>query len=83
MIYDPQLVALDEAGQTHNLAVDSALAHPEVPMLLAWASHAAPDVGTLNAIHAAAPWVQVASGTPDIFKQQIQDLLISASVAIT
>ena len=52
-------------------------------MLLAWASHAAPDVGTLNAIHAAAPWVQVASGTPDIFKQQIQDLLISASVAIT
>ena len=83
MIYDPQLVALDEARQPHNLAVHSALAHPDVPMLLAWPSQTPPDVGTLRAIHAAAPWVQVASGRPDVFKKQIQDLLISASVAIT
>jgi hypothetical protein len=83
MIYDPQLVALDEARRPHSLAVDSALAHPDVPMLLAWPSQTPPDVGTLRAIHAAAPWVQVASGTPEIFKEQIKDLLMSASVAIT
>ena len=83
MIYDPQLVALDEAGQPHNFAVDSALAHPDVPMLLAWPTQTPPKAGTLRAIHAAAPWVQVASGTPDILKEQIQDLLNSASVAVS
>ena len=82
MIYDPHLVAVDETGQSHNLAIDSALAHPDVPMLLAWPSQTPPDVGTLRAIHAAAPRVQVGSGMPDIFKEQIQDLLISASVAV-
>jgi hypothetical protein len=81
MIYDPQLSARDEAGQAHNLAMDSALAHPDVPMVLAWPSHGPPDVGTLNAIHAAAPWVQVAASTPDKFRQEIHDLLASASVA--
>ena len=83
MIYDPQLVALDEVGQTHNLAIDSALAHPDVPMLLTWPSQTPPDVGTLRVIHIAAPWVHVASRTPDILKRQIHDLLMSASVAVT
>jgi hypothetical protein len=80
MIYDPQLVALDEAGQTRNLAIDSAQAHPDVPMLLAWFSDNPPDVGTLRAIRVAVPWVHVASGTPSVLKQQIADLLISTRV---
>ena len=34
LIYDPTLVALDADGTSHNLAVESALAHPEIPMLV-------------------------------------------------
>ena len=36
MIYDPDLFAIDDAGRQHNLALDSALAHPDIPMVLAW-----------------------------------------------
>jgi hypothetical protein len=36
MVYDPLLTALDAHGGRYSLAVDSALAHPEVPMMLAW-----------------------------------------------
>ncbi len=50
MIYDPQLTALNARGHRYNLAVESAQAHPEVPMLLAWAPNEVPDVGTLRAI---------------------------------
>jgi hypothetical protein len=82
MIYDPELFARDEAGLARNLAMDSALAHPDVPMVLAWPSQAPPDIGTLNAIHAAAPWVQVAASTPEMFEKQIHDVLMSATVAI-
>ena len=39
----PQLTALDSLGQRYNLAVDSARAHPEVPMLLAWSPAEVPD----------------------------------------
>jgi hypothetical protein len=62
--------------------MDSALAHPDVPMVLAWPSHASPDLGTLRALHAAAPWVQVAASTPEMFEKQIHDVLMSATVAI-
>jgi len=34
LIYDPTLVALDDHGVSQNLAVESALAHPELPMLV-------------------------------------------------
>src|ERR1700726_2262493 len=34
LIYDPTLVALDADGASHNLAVESALAHPDIPMLV-------------------------------------------------
>jgi hypothetical protein len=34
LIYDPSLVALDADGASHNLAVESALAHPALPMLV-------------------------------------------------
>lgn len=59
-IYDPELVAYDDAGHVHNLAIDSALAHPDVPMLLAWPK-TPPDVVTMRAIRSAVPWVHVAA----------------------
>jgi hypothetical protein len=34
LIYDPTLVALDASGAAQNLAVESALAHPDLPMLV-------------------------------------------------
>ncbi|HLZ26875.1 MAG TPA: hypothetical protein VKV73_06100 [Chloroflexota bacterium] len=33
LVYDPTLVALDADGTSHNLAVESALAHPDIPMI--------------------------------------------------
>src|SRR5437763_9354218 len=45
MIYDPDLTGLTDLGLPCNLAVDSARAHPEVPMLLAWAPSDPPDAG--------------------------------------
>src|SRR5919199_6151173 len=60
MIYDPDLTALDASGRRHSLAADSALAHPDVPMLLAWSPGSVPDPGTLPAIQAEAPDVHVA-----------------------
>ena len=64
MIYYPELIALNDLGQPYNLAVDSARAHPEVPMLLAWAPSHVPDAGTLRAIRAEAPQVHAASHDP-------------------
>ena len=78
MVYDPHLIALDDAGDTHNLAIDSALAHPDVPMLLAWPADTVPDAGTLRAIRAAAPWVIVARHEPGAFRTQIEDVVGAA-----
>ena len=75
MIYDPQLTAPDAAGHVHSLAVDSALAHPDVPMLLAWSPKSVPDAGTLRAIRAQAPHVQVAAHEPAALVSQINRLL--------
>src|SRR5215831_11299853 len=61
MIYDPLLTAQDNMGQRYNLAVDSARAHPELPMLLAWSPSSTPDAATVSAIQADAPHVQVAA----------------------
>jgi hypothetical protein len=75
MIYDPQLTALDLAGQRYSLAVDSAVAHPDVPMLLAWSPAAAPDGGTLRAIRAQAPHVHLAPPNPAVVLRQVDRLL--------
>jgi hypothetical protein len=75
MIYDPQLTAPDAAGRVHSLAADSALAHPEVPMLLAWSPQSMPDAGTVRAIRAAAPQVHVAAPQPAALLRQIRTLL--------
>jgi len=75
MIYDPSLTALDEHGVRYNLAIDSARAHPEIPMLLAWPPDEVPDAGTLRAIRSAAPLVHVAAHASDARLNQIRDLL--------
>jgi hypothetical protein len=79
MIYDPELTAEDQAGRGHNLAVDSALAHPEVPMLLAWSPGADLDVGTLRAIRAEAPRVHVAAQQREGLLHQVDGLLCAPS----
>jgi hypothetical protein len=75
MIYDPQLTAPDAVGHIHSLAVDSAVAHPDVPMLLASSPKSAPDGGTLSAIRAQAPHVHVAAHEPAALLRQIKALL--------
>jgi hypothetical protein len=75
MISDPHLTAFDDAGALRNVALDSAIAHPDVPMLLAWSRTTVPDAGTLRAIHYAAPWVHVAAREPAALRSQIHELL--------
>jgi hypothetical protein len=78
MIYDPLLTALDTHGQRYNLAVDSARAHTEVPMLLAWSPTQTPDASVLRAIRAETPHVHAARRTSVARLKQVRDL-ISAS----
>ena len=75
MIYDPQLTSPDAEGHVHSLAVDSALAHPDVPMLLAWSPKSVPDTGTLRAIRAQVPHVHTAASEPAALLAQIRGLL--------
>jgi hypothetical protein len=75
MIYDPTLVSLDADGHTHNLAIDSALAHPDVPMLLAWSSDSVPDAGTLREIRQHVPHAHVAARDPAALLRQVRGLL--------
>jgi hypothetical protein len=79
MIYDPNLTGLDDLGHSYNLAVDSARAHPEVPMLLAWSPTEVPDAGTLRAIKAEARQVHAAAREPAARLRQIHELLATAS----
>jgi|SRR5919202_1016457 hypothetical protein len=75
MVYDPTLVSLDPDGRLHNLAIDSALAHPEVPMLLAWPPDSVPDADTVRELRAHAPHVQVAAPAPEALLHQVRALL--------
>jgi hypothetical protein len=81
MIYDVHLQAPDVHGVHYNLAIDSALAHPDVPMLLDWAPHEPPDVGTLREIKARAPHVHLAIHDRPALIQEIHKLL-AASPAV-
>jgi hypothetical protein len=80
MIYDPDLSAFDEAGRQHNLALDSARAHPDVPMVLAWPSSTAPEAETLQTIVGGAPWVHVAAREREALRSQISALVSHAPV---
>jgi hypothetical protein len=75
MIYDPKLTGLDAEGQPHTLAVESALAHPDVPMLLAWPSSSVLDPGTLRDIRMVAPHIRVAARESTELLEQIRSLL--------
>jgi hypothetical protein len=81
MIYDPDLVAVDGAGRRHNLALDSALSHPDVPMLLAWPSTIAPDAGALRMILEGASSVHVAAHDRVGLRNQI-NVLVSRVMVI-
>ena len=78
MIYDPDLTGLDAEGNWHNLAVESALAHPEVPMLLAWSPAEVPDFGSLRGIRALAPHVHAAAHEAEALLRQIRNSLAPA-----
>jgi len=80
MIYDPQLTALDATGRAYNLAIDSARAHPDVPMLLAWSSDHVPDAGTLRSIREEVPHVQIAATTPGVRLEQVGRLLAASEL---
>ena len=75
MIYDPSLTGLNAQGERDNLAAESAKAHPDVPMLLAWVPPSVPDVGTLRSIRAHAPNVHVAAHDSAALLRQIRALL--------
>ena len=75
MIYDPWLTALNAQGERYNLALDSALAHPDIPMLLAWSPADEPDFGTLRGIRNLAPHVHAAAHEPAALLRQIRSLL--------
>src|SRR6266511_2108002 len=42
MIYSPDLIGMGVDGAPHSLAVDSGQAHPDLPLLLAWAGEQEP-----------------------------------------
>ncbi|HEX8968177.1 MAG TPA: hypothetical protein VF937_09870 [Chloroflexota bacterium] len=75
MIYDPMLSSVDGEGRARRLAVESALAHPDVPILLAWSPNAIPDASVLRAIRAQAPRVRIAARDPAALRSQVNMLL--------
>jgi len=75
MIYDVELTALDSEGKRYNLAVDSACAHPDVPMLLAWPLENPPDIELLHAIKQQAPQVHMAVRDRSALAAEIRHLL--------
>jgi hypothetical protein len=81
MIYDPRLTAIGPDKQRHNLAIDSAQAHPDVPMLVAWSARTAVDPEALREIRAQAPWVRVAAEDRGVFLRQVHDLLLAGAAS--
>ena len=75
MLYDPRLTALDAEGKRYNLAVDSALAHPDLPMLLVWPPDQAADLGTLRQIREQVPHVKIGAKTRVALLAQLRALL--------
>jgi hypothetical protein len=78
MIYDPQMTAVHSSGGRYNLAIESAQAHPDVPMLLAFSPNEVPDAGNLRAIRLAAPHVHVAANAPGARLRQVMQLIATA-----
>ena len=83
MIYDPELTAADPQGRRCNLALDSALAHPDVPMLLAWPPAAEPRAETLRMLHAGAGHVRLARRDPTALVEQVRALVGSPLIQVS
>ena len=81
LLYNPELTALDASGRRYNLAIDSAQAHPELPMLLAWPAGGEPDPLTVHQVRAAVPNAQVAALQSAALLRQIGELLAPTTVA--
>lgn len=75
LIYDPTLTALDDFGERHNLALESAQAHPDVPMLLAWPPGKGPEFGILRELKQHSPNIHAAAIQPDALVLEINKLL--------
>jgi hypothetical protein len=69
MIYDPKLVGRDHAGRTYNLAIDSGLAHPDVPLVL--------ETDEAAARIEAVPGAEIAERETSAFLAQVRRLLES------
>ncbi len=76
LICDPQLRS---SGKDNLLVVETALSHPQVPILLAWSTTSVPDLGTLRAIRMQAPRMHVAARDPAALVGQVDNLLMAAT----
>jgi hypothetical protein len=64
MLYDPALEGVGPDGSSQKLAIDSGLAHPEVPLVLDSDDPNYPQA-SLDAICAAVPGAEVAAREPN------------------
>jgi hypothetical protein len=78
MVYDPSLTASTPDGGRCNVALASARAHPDVPMLLAWTPGTAPDPGTLLSMAEQTPSLHVAAHSAPALLAQVRELLDAA-----
>jgi hypothetical protein len=76
LIYDPLLTAVNARGDRYSQVIDTALAHPDIPMLLAWSPAKVPEFGTLRGIRNLAPHVHAAAHDPAGLLRQIHDALV-------
>lgn len=73
MIYDPDMTAFHADGNEYNLALDSARAHPDVPLLLAWPEGESPS--SLAEVLAKAPSANVAARGSEALVAQLRALI--------
>lgn len=73
LVYDPELVGKDDRGFLHTLAVDTARAHPEVPVLLAWVGEDQP--ASVEAIRAEVSRIGIAARDPRALAYQVEALI--------
>jgi hypothetical protein len=76
LIYDPTLVALDAAGLERNLAVESALANPSIPMLVTTSTDAEAEMAP--GVTAQAPNISSASTDRAEMLVQVGQLLANS-----
>lgn len=73
LVYDPDLIGYDADGRVHSLTIESAQAHPDVPMLLAWQGNDPP--ASVGVIRAEVPTALPAASDPEAFVDQVRELI--------